>query len=387
MRVALDGRSLASPGLRGWDRYTIGLVRELNTRDVEVLLVHTPSRLPRPEHLAGLRVTMTEVEASSGLVWEQWALPRAVARLGCDVYHAPCEHGLPLVCSVPTVLTIHSMTSHSYYEMVRTGVLEGPVSRYLGYDFTPGEWSFTGRYQAWQAARADHIIAPSQYAAREIEQHLGIPPARVTVTPLGVPDAILDPIDDSSACAIRDRLHLRAPYVVCVGGFEPHKNVDGVLDVFGRVQSAHPRLQLVVVGSGAVPERFTRAVMARGMTMGHDVVPLVDVGAELRAVYRGAACLLSLSWRESFGLPALEANVLGVPVVTSRYGASEEVLGVGAYLVDPTDLDAASARVGQIVRTGERVSEAEVARLRERFTWSALGRATVEVYSRLRREP
>ncbi len=383
MRVAIDGRSLASPGLRGWDRYTIGLIRELNDRDVDVVVVYQPSRRPRPEHVDGLVVTMAQVPAPSGLMWEQWALPRAVVRLGCDLYHAPCEHGVSLVCRVPTVLTIHSMTSHSYYDLVRTGVLEGPVARYLGYDFSPDEWSLANRYQRWQAIRAGHIITPSRYTAREVEHHLGIPAAQITVTHLGVPAVILEPIDEPSADTVRARLNVRAPYLLFVSGFEPHKNVDGVLDVFARLKTTHPELQLVLVGSGPVPDTLTRAVTTRGMALGRDVVPLVDLGPELRAVYRGAACFISLSWRESFGLPALEANVLGVPVVASRHGASGEVLGAGAYLVDPADLETAAARVEHVLRTAERVPEAEVIRLKQRFTWAELGRRTVDVYARL----
>ncbi len=383
MRVAIDGRSLASPGLRGWDRYTVGLIRELNTRGVDVVLLHQPSRRPRPAHLAGLRVTIEQVASPSGLLWEQWALPQAVVRLGCDLYHAPCEHGLPLVCGVPTVLTIHSMTSHSYHELVRTGALDGPVSRYLGYDFSPGEWSLANRYQRWQAKRAGHIITPSRFSGREVVQYLGIPASRVTVTHLGIPADLLEPMDDESAGEVFQRLGVRAPYLLFVGGFEPHKNVDGVLDVFARVRAARPGLQLVLVGSGQVPERLERTLSGRGMTLGHDVLTLVDLGPELRALYRAAACFISLSWRESFGLPALEANVHGTPAVVSRHGASREVLGVGAYLVDPQDVEAAAALVERILQTAARVPEAEIARLIQRFSWTKLGRRTVEVYARL----
>lgn len=383
MRVAIDGRSLASPGLRGWDRYTLGLIGELNTRGVDVVLVHQRSRPPRPEHLADLSVTVEPVAAPSGLVWEQWALPQAVVRLGCDLYHAPCEHGVPLVCDVPTVLTIHSVTAHSYHELVRTGVLDGPVSRYLGYDFAPDQWSLPNRYQRWQVRRANHIITPSRFCEQEVVRFLGVPASRVTVTPLGIPIELLEPIEAQAAAEAARRLGVRPPYLLFVGGFEPHKNVAGVLQVFARLRALRPGLQLVLVGTGGMPETFARSLSEHGLAHGHDVVSLVDVGSELRALYSGAACFISLSWRESFGLPALEANAHGTPAVVSHHGASRELLGEGAHFVDPRDVDSAVDVVERIVRTGERVSGAETARLKERFTWKDLGRRTVELYRRL----
>ena len=381
MKVGMDGRSLSSPSLRGWDRYTVGLIHELTQRDVEVVLLCPPLRRPRAEHLVGLQVRIEEVSATSGLLWEQWAVPRAVARLGCDLFHAPCEHGLPLVCAVPTILTVHSMTFHSYYEMVNAGTLEGPVSRYLGRDFSPDEWTVTNLYQGWQAKRATHIITPSHYSKEEVVHHWRVPDARVSVTHLGVPVDFIETLDARSARTTLERLGVRPPYLLYVSGFEPHKNVFGVLDVFDSIRRTRSDVQLVLVGSGAVPESLKVEIAGRKWVLGKDVVCFVDVRRELRAFYRGAACFISLSWRESFGLPAVEANVQGTPAVVSRYGASAEILGVGARLVDPTDVEAAAAVVREVVETGSRVPEVEIARLKERYSWARLGRATVDIYN------
>ena len=58
---------------------------------------------------------------------------------------------------------------------------------------------------------------------------------------------------------------------------------------------------------------------------------------ELAALYRGARCLVFPSLYEGFGLPVLEAMACGTPVVTSRGGATEEVAGGAAVLVDALD--------------------------------------------------
>ena len=127
MRVAFDGRSLTAPALRGWDRYTVGLVRELAARGVEVVLLHRAGEPVREEHVRGLGCRTQAVEARRGLAWEQVAVPLALLRGGFDVYHAPAERGVPLVAPCPTVLTVHSVTLHSYASFIRRGLLPGTV--------------------------------------------------------------------------------------------------------------------------------------------------------------------------------------------------------------------------------------------------------------------
>ena len=68
---------------------------------------------------------------------------------------------------------------------------------------------------------------------------------------------------------------------------------------------------------------------------------------ELAALYRGARCLVFPSLYEGFGIPILEAMACGTPVVTSRGGATEEVAGGAAVLVDPLDVEAIAAGIAE----------------------------------------
>ena len=89
---------------------------------------------------------------------------------------------------------------------------------------------------------------------------------------------------------------------------------------------------------------------------------------ELARLYRGARCLVYPSLYEGFGIPVLEAMACGTPVVTSRGGATEEVAGGAAVLVDPRDPAAIAAGISEAERRRDEL-RARVSSVRAAFTW------------------
>lgn len=380
MHVACDGRSLASPVLRGMDRYVVGLVGALVRAGVRVTLLHRERQPLHAPHLAGLGCAVVGLPDRSGVHWEQVALPAALLRGRFDVYHAPAERGVPLVAPCPVVLTIHSLTTLSYGRLVARGLLPGPVSDYLG---TDGPAGWRRWYDDAQFRWADHILAPSAYCRDEIVDLLHVHAERVTVTPLAAHAQFRRPPREAGTRnPALARLGIRAPYLLYVGGYEPHKNVVGLLDVFARVRRARPDLGLVVVGSKGLPPQ----VMARAerLGLGDAVTFLVDATDVLPDVYDGAELFVSQSWRETFCLPALEAMTRGVPVVLSAWGASREVVGDVGHLVDPRDHAAAAAAVLEVLARGDRDARADVLRrAAARFDWDRTAAVTYDVYAAL----
>ena len=330
LRVALDARDLTAAAPRGMVRYVVGLARHLPACGVRVTLFHRRREPLNPKHLAGLGCEVVGLRDAGGLTWEQVAVPLALARGGFDVYHAPAERGVPLLAPCPVLLSIHSATTASYQDLVRRGRLPGPPSRYLGFDpARVRRWP--ALYSRVQLRRANYFATVSEFSRGELIRLMKLPASRVTVTPLAVPEMFL------GVGPVSDRPVIRQPYVLFVGGFEAHKNPTGVLDAAAIVRRTRPDVSVVLVGTGTVPPELVRDAEGRGFTPGRDAVFLSDVGEELIAVYDGAAAFLSLSWRETFGVPLLEAMARGVPVVAAAWGAAPEVVGDAGVLVDPRD--------------------------------------------------
>ena len=89
---------------------------------------------------------------------------------------------------------------------------------------------------------------------------------------------------------------------------------------------------------------------------------------ELAALYRGARCLVFPSLYEGFGIPIVEAMACGTPVVTSRGGATEEVAGGAAVLVDARSSDQIAAGIAEASRRRDELVALGRTRARA-FTW------------------
>lgn len=384
MRVAFNARSLVSPVPRGWDRYTIGLVRELVRIGVDVTLLHRAREPLHEPHVRDLGCHIEGLPDRSGLHWEQAALPRALKQGRFDLFHAPTENGVPLLAPCPVVLTIHSVTGHSYLELVRRGDLPGRVQDYLGKNLA-SRWSFSAGYLRMQIRRADHVLTPSEFCRDEVIRFLRIAPERVTATPLAVDRQFEQPPRPAGESGeTLAALGVRRPYLLYVGGYETHKNVGGLLEAFALVHAVRPDLALVLVGSKGVPETIGNQIARLGLELGRNVVPLANLTADLTDLYDDAELLVTLSWRETFCLPALEAMTRGVAVVASAWGAAPEVVGPAGRLVDPRDHPAARNAILALLAEPERSRVRSLAREQSRrFRWSRTAAETLEVYRTL----
>jgi glycosyltransferase involved in cell wall biosynthesis len=100
---------------------------------------------------------------------------------------------------------------------------------------------------------------------------------------------------------------------------------------------------------------------------------------ELVALYRGARCLVYPSLYEGFGIPVLEAMACGTPVVTSAGGATEEVAGGAAVLVDPHDPAAIAAGIEEASSRRDELRARGLERAAQ-FSWERVAAETRAVY-------
>jgi glycosyltransferase involved in cell wall biosynthesis len=265
--------------------------------------------------------------------WYPIALGRGSERF--DVLHCTTFRG-PYRSRAPVVLTVHDLAVLRHPDAFR-------------------RWHrSTARAALAGVAGAAAVIAVSEFTKNEIVELLGAPAERIRVVPNGV-----DPVFEAEGPAVDGE------YVVAVGTLEPRKNLARVVE------------------AAKLAGRELRVVGARGW--GRVDVPgwLGRVSdAELAALYRGASCAVYASLYEGFGLPVLEAMASGTPVVTSARGATEEVAGGAAVLVDATDVEAIAAGIVEAEKRRAELVPRGLARAAS-FTWERAADAVESLWREL----
>ena len=144
------------------------------------------------------------------------------------------------------------------------------------------------------------------------------------------------------------------------------------------------KLQLVIAGSkGWLSNKIYKLPKRLGIE--HKVKFLGYVADEkLPALYSGAKALLFPSLFEGFGLPILEAQACGCPVLTSNTSSMPEVAGKGAIYVDPYNIDDIVKGMERLKREGERgkLIKAGFENIK-RFSWEKCARETLRVFGDL----
>jgi glycosyltransferase involved in cell wall biosynthesis len=366
MRLGINMLYLIPGVVGGTQTYALGLLAGLADLDTDdEFIVYTNREcadLPLPDR-PNFKRRVCPFHATNRAVryaWEQVMLPVQAARDRVDVLHSLGYTG-PVRSTTPHVLTLHDM---NYIDI--PGSVSGLRQRAL-------------RTLASRAARnADHVITISEFSKSRIIHNLHIDRARISVTYLASRE--LDARYTPDAAALAQTYGIRTPYIVAFSSPFPHKNILRLVDAFARIAATHPH-SLVLVGHLPADNAIQQRVRELGLqdrVVTTSFVPDVDI----MPLLQNAAAFAFPSVYEGFGLPVLDAQHGGVPVIASTAASIPEVAGDGARFFDPDstgDMSAAIAGVlddpalaADLVRRGH----ANVAR----FTWRATARATRRVY-------
>jgi glycosyltransferase involved in cell wall biosynthesis len=240
-------------------------------------------------------------------------------------------------------------------------------------------WYFR-RAMRHAVAAAERVLCVSAATARDATRHLGVPPERIDVTPLGTD---LAPATEAAVHDLRDRLGLTGPYLLGLGTLEPRKDLPTLVRAFATLAGELPHTLVLAGlagwGSGALAE----AVAASGVA-DRVLLPGYVPEADKAALFTGADLFVYPSRYEGFGLPVLEAMACGVPVLTTTGGSLPEVAGDAALLVDPGEPDLLAGAMARLL--GDPAARARLARRgRARAaaqTWERCAALTADAYRR-----
>lgn len=389
IRVGFNARYLRDYNLRGFNRYTVSLLTELQKRsDVEPILFTDQHSPIHPRFREVIQVETIAVRSWKVLLWEHMMVPRSLRSHRIDLFHAPGDGGLPAWKACPYVLTYHHAVDKMFQYWVSTGDLPGRVADYAP---EPGGWR--GRYLHYRHAllravylrAADKILAVSDYGKWELTELLGVAEERIEVVYEAADERFSPDISADSVGECRARLGLPDRYLLFVGGFDLRKNVHGLLRAYAEARKAGVQDGLVLVGTGGDLDVAKALARSLNLAEGREVVFLQRIHEDLPSVYRGATAFVTLSWGESFCLPVVEAMSCGTPVVVSNRAATPEVVADAGLLVDPRNLDEVVQALKAVTGQPHLQQQLKAKGLRRarKFSWKKAADETVAVYEQV----
>jgi alpha-1,3-rhamnosyl/mannosyltransferase len=360
LRVAVDARTLNAEHLRGIGKSLYELVkRTCASGAVEWHLL--ADRPDRPMHVPGdcaCEVAIFETKGHRVHAWEQWSLPRAARRLQVDLLHAPAT-SMPWWQPVPAVVTVHDTIPWQQRDTATTRDI------------------YRDRVLPAAYRRAGAIMTVSECSRRDILARWPKLLPKLHVVSPGVDERYLEAQPDRRPLEIDGSL-VKEPYLLYLGGSDPRKRLMWALQTWWGSSSAGA--SLVVCGLEAGAHDAIRQMVPRHLQERLILAPFVSE-EDMPRLYMRAAAVLYPSLYEGFGLPAIEAQAVGTPVLFSDVGSLCELKGPGAVVLPVDDLQAWVRSVANILQSRPAQGPDRIARAWARqYSWDAYIDRTLAVY-------
>ncbi|MCU7618679.1 glycosyltransferase family 4 protein [Chryseobacterium sp. PBS4-4] len=306
MKIFINARFLTQ-SITGVQRFAIELSKRLRTQssiDVEFLSPKDIIHEDLAEELGAKRIGHFK-----GHLWEQIDLP---------LYLKQNKNPLLLsLCSTAPVFYKNQIVTHHDITYIRY----------------PESFSkkFVGLYKIiipLMLKNSKKIITVSEFSKSEISNYFKIPKEKFVVIYNGVDQ------EKFKFSALKDSL--ATDYILAVSSRNFHKNFQGLIDSFNKIKDNIKNVNLYIVGGSEIKSFNNIELDIESLKQKNrvDFLGRVD-DDELVKLYQNAALFVFPSFYEGFGIPPLEAQACGCPVIASEKASMPEVLGDSVLYFDP----------------------------------------------------
>jgi glycosyltransferase involved in cell wall biosynthesis len=220
------------------------------------------------------------------------------------------------------------------------------------------------------------IITPSIYTKSDLDQFSEINISKIKV--------VYEAADKIMVPAKKIKILENKPYIFYVGRPTPHKNLNRLIDAFGLVLKKRPDLSLVLAGRLDANYRRLEEYVKKQRVQNVIFLGFVEDG-ELKWLYENTLSYVFPSLSEGFGLPSLEAMVLGAPVVSSNATCLPEINGDAALYFDPLSVLDMSEKI--LMMVNEKALRTKYIKLGQvqaaKYSWDKTAKETLAVYQQV----
>jgi len=372
MRIGIDAR-MYGPQSRGLGRYVQKLVDNLldidNTNEYFIILGPDNWNQFLPTKKNFVKVLFRSHWYSFA---EQIFMPIRLRRLKLDIMHFP-HFNVPILYRRKFMVTIHDLIVSHY-----------PDSRAT----TLPKWLYNLKLFAYRLVvrhaiiNSYKILAVSQFTKQDIERYYPRVADKIEVTYEGFSVEH----GHSQLIELDKEYGITKPYILHIGAAYPHKNLYRLLQAWKLSQATlKGRYQLVIAGrKDFFMNRLEQE--AKDLNLDKDVLFLGFVPDEhLASLYQYSLAYVFPSFIEGFGLPAIEAQSYGVPVLASNNSSLPEILGNSAIYFDPFNINDISKIIIRIISDEDLKEKVKNLGYKNyiRFDWQGMAKQVKRIYENL----
>lgn len=366
MKIAFDARMAFHSGI---GTYIRGLFEGFG---------EIPAHEPVPSFL--LLGAPDDFSPNSSLIEARQAYPAAIYSLreqfgfpllhhAVDLIHFPHYNVPRRQLSVPFTVTIHDLIHLDTHHTLPF------YKRYIAQSML-----------THTASKACHIITVSHHSRDAIMNRLGVHENKITVIYEGVSkDFTTQSLEYREN--VRRKHRLPELFLLAFGSDKPHKNLTSTILAFESfLKSSDIRVTLVIAGAsatGPVAKQSRRSAF-RDRIM---ILPHIKSRSELAAVVQMSKAVVFPSLLEGFGLPAVEAQSLGIPLLCSNATSLPEIAGNDAAMYfPPQDIEAQAQCMGCLFQLSDdamRTLTESGLKNAGRFSWQQAARQTREIWEQV----
>lgn len=372
MRIGIDARLWGQSV--GVGRYIRNLVRNfllIDKKNEYVLSVTAEDQKKVDLELKNSNFRTVLADIHWHTVEEQVQLPGILNNANLELMHFP-YFSVPFFYNKPFIVTVHDLIINRY-ATGRASTLPYPLyfAKRAGYHAVLGS----------AVKRSKKIIVPSNSVRDDLLQaYRNVNPDKVTVTYEGG-------FETNLKLKTKNLKQIGGKYLLRVGNFYPHKNVEGLLFAFRDFVYESPEnnnVKLLLVGKkDYFSKRIERQVKDLNISSNIEFLESIS-DAELYNLYKNAVGTIVPSFMEGFSLTAVEAMSAGSPVLVSDIPVHREICGDAAIYCNPADVNDIAQKINfacSLVESSRKEMIEQGKKQSSKFSWRKMAQQTLEIYN------
>lgn len=288
---------------------------------------------PLPDMPVGNENLIYEIFGSK----KAWVLTSLTKRLWfgkpkIDVLFSP-SHYTPLFSPTKTIIYLMDMSFERF-----------GTEYFTNYDINQLK-----KWTPLSVKKAKKILTISEFSKNEIVKLYGTNPDKIEVVyPAFDKEIYHGKIPKTKVVSVKKKYGITGSYLLYWGTLQPRKNISRLIEAFAKIDK--PQLKLVICGKkGWLYDQIleqSKALEIENKVLFTGFAPNDD----LPALIKGSRAFVLPSLYEGFGMPIVEAQAVGTPVIASRVSSLPEVAGDSAiYIEDPTSVENIKSALEKVI--------------------------------------